>query len=347
MNGILNCTIDELEKTFLNNGFSKYRAKQIFVWLYRFGSRTFDKMTNISKNMRDELAKMFYIYRPKVANVAHSRDGTIKFLFQLTDLNTIETVFIPETKRNTICISTQVGCTVGCKFCNTGYNGFVRNLTTEEIISQFLAVKDYLHLWDTATERLSNIVYMGMGEPLFNYENVLKSMQNLMCDENEGISRRRITLSTSGIAPVIERLAKDLPCRLAISLHAPNDNIRSKIMPINNVYNIESILNACRTYSYYHKYLKITFEYLLLKDINDTDDCAHELIALLKNINAKVNLIQFNPWKGCSFTPSKKAQRFSAILQKAGLEAPIRARRGIDIMAACGQLQSHGREERI
>ena len=347
MDGILNCTIGELEKIFENNGFPKYRAKQVFVWLYRFGSRAFDGMTNISRNMQNELSKMFYIYRPIIANVRHSNDGTIKFLFQLADLNTIETVFIPETRRNTICISTQVGCTVGCKFCNTGYNGFIRNLTAEEIISQFLAVKDYLKLWDSEKERLSNIVYMGMGEPLFNYENVLKSMQNLMYDENEGISRRRITLSTSGIAPVIEQLAKDLPCRLAISLHAPNDYIRSQIMPINNIYNIESILNACKIYSNYHKYLKITFEYLLLKDINDTDECAHELIALLKPIHAKVNLIQFNQWKGCSFAPSKRAQRFSNILQKAGLEAPIRARRGVDIMAACGQLQSHGREERI
>lgn len=347
MNGILNFTIDELEKIFENNGLHKYRAKQIFVWLYRFGARAFDGMTNISQNMRNELARMFYIYRPTVANVRHSSDGTMKFLFQLADLNTIETVFIPEMKRNTICISTQVGCTVGCKFCNTGYNGFVRNLTAEEIISQFLAVKDYLKLWDSEKERLSNIVYMGMGEPLFNYKNVLKSMQNLMYDENEGISRRRITLSTSGIAPVIEKLAKDLPCRLAISLHAPNDNIRSKIMPINNIYNIESVLNACKIYSYYHKYLKITFEYLLLKDVNDTDDCAHSLVALLQNINAKVNLIQFNPWKGCLFATSQRAQKFSNILQKSGLEAPIRARRGIDIMAACGQLQSHGREERI
>ena len=347
MDGILNCTVDELENIFVNNGVPKYRASQVLVWLYRFGLRSFNEMTNISKNMRDELAKMFYIYRPKIANVSHSNDGTMKFLFQLADLNTIETVFIPETQRNTICISTQVGCTVGCKFCNTGYNGFVRNLTTEEIISQFLAVKDYLKLWDSEKERLSNIVYMGMGEPLFNYKNVLKSMQNLMYDENEGISRRRITLSTSGIAPVIEKVAKDLPCRLAISLHAPNDNIRSQIMPINNIYNIESVLNACKIYSNYHKYLKITFEYLLLKDINDTDDCAHELIALLKNINAKVNLIQFNHWKGCLFAPSNRAQAFSDILRKAGLESPIRARRGIDIMAACGQLQSHGREEQI
>lgn len=347
MNGILNCTIDELEKIFENNGLPKYKATQVFVWLYRFGSKTFEGMTNISQSMRNELAKMFYIYRPTIANVRHSNDGTIKFLFQLADWNTIETVFIPEIRRNTICISTQVGCTVGCKFCNTGYNGFVRNLTTEEIISQFLAVKDYLKLWDSEKDRLSNIVYMGMGEPLFNYENVIKSMRNLMYDEKEGISRRRITLSTSGIAPVIEQLAKDLPCRLAISLHAPNNSIRSKIMPINNIYNIESILNACKTYSHYHKYLKITFEYLLLKDINDTDDCAHELVALLQNVNAKVNLIQFNSWKGCSFIPSQRTQKFSNILQKSGLEAPIRARRGTDIMAACGQLQSHGREEQI
>lgn len=347
MSGILNCTLAALEQIFEHDGLPIYRAKQVFTWLYRFGITSFSEMTNISKDLRSKLAKIFYIYRPKIANAAHSRDGTIKFLFQLSDLNTIETVFIPEFQRNTICISTQVGCAVGCKFCNTGYNGFVRNLTTEEIVSQFLAVKDYLNLWHPGKERLSNIVYMGMGEPLFNYENVMKSMQNLMQDEKECISRRRITLSTSGIAPVLEKIARALPCRLAISLHAPSNNIRSKIMPINDIYNIESVLKACKTYSKYHKYLKITFEYLLLKDINDMDTCAYELITLLNDINAKVNIIQLNSWEGCRFEVSRRANEFAKILQKAGVEAPIRSRRGADIMAACGQLKPNGREERI
>ena len=338
--GILNYSISDLEKSLINLGLPKFRAKQILVWLYRFGKNSFFEMTNIGKELQTKLDEMFYIYRPEITKVSKSKDGTIKFLLRLNDSNTIETVFIPETKRNTICVSSQVGCTVGCKFCNTGYNGFLRNLSTEEIISQFLIVKDYLNLWDPESERLSNIVFMGMGEPLFNHENVLKAIDNLMSDEKEGLSRRKITLSTSGISPIIEKIAKDLPCRLAISLHAPNNKIRSKIMPINDIYNIESVLKACKKYSEHHEYLKITFEYLLLKDINDTKECAFELIDLLKDINAKVNLLQFNSWEGCDFEPSKRAEAFSKILQKAGIEAPIRTRRGEDIMAACGQLRS-------
>ena len=338
--GILNYSLSEIESLMLELGCPKFRAKQIFLWLYRFGKNSFFEMTNIGKDLQIKLDEIFYIHRPKVANIAKSKDGTIKFLLELNDKNTIETVFIPESKRNTICVSSQVGCAVGCKFCNTGYNGFIRNLSTEEIVSQFLVVKDYLNLWDQKAERLSNIVFMGMGEPLFNHKNVLKAINNLMLDEKEGLSRRKITLSTSGISPIIEKIAKDLPCRLAISLHAPNDQIRSQIMPINDVYNISSIMDACRKYSEYHSYLKITFEYLLLKGINDSKECALELIDLLKNLNAKVNILQFNSWDGCSFEPSSNAKDFSAILQKSGLEAPIRTRRGEDVMAACGQLSA-------
>ena len=338
--GILNYTLTELEKILADEGLPKFRAEQIFIWLYRFGKTSFFEMTNIGKDLQNKLDQMFYIYRPQIAKVSRSKDGTIKFLLKMSDTNTIETVFIPEAKRNTICVSSQVGCSVGCKFCNTGYNGFLRNLSAEEIISQFLIVKDHLNLWDSESERLSNIVFMGMGEPLFNHENVLKVIKNLMSDEKEGLSRRKITLSTSGISPILEKIAENLPCRLAISLHAPNDTIRSQIMPINNIYNIESILRACQVYSKHHEYLKITFEYLLLKDINDSKDCALELINLLKNINAKVNLLQFNSWDGCNFKPSDRAEKFSSILQRAGIEAPIRTRRGEDIMAACGQLSS-------
>lgn len=341
--GILNYTKEELEKTLVDLKLAKFRATQILIWLYRFGKTSFLDMTNIGKDLQQVLDEKFYIYRPKIAKVSKSKDGTIKFLLELYDSNKIETVFIPEEKRNTICVSCQVGCSVGCKFCNTGYNGFLRNLSAEEIISQFLTVKDYLNLWDSNSERLTNIVFMGMGEPLFNYDNVLTVIKNLMLDEKEGLSRRKITLSTSGIAPVLEKLAEELPCRLAISLHAPNDEIRSKIMPINNIYNISSILRACKKYSRHHEYLKITFEYLLLKGINDTETCAFELIDLLKGINAKINLLQFNSWEGCSFEPSLKAEQFSKILQKAGIEAPIRTRRGEDIMAACGQLSSNNK----
>lgn len=341
--GILNFTLDKLREVFKDYGIPAFRANQIFMWIYKFGKTSFFDMTNIKKDLQTKLNDMFYIYRPEVAKISKSIDGTTKFLFELKDGNKIESVFIPEEKRNTICISSQVGCLVGCKFCNTGYNGFVRNLTMEEIITQFLAVKDQLNLWNNIDDRLSNIVFMGMGEPLFNYQNVLDSIENIISDENDGLSRRKITVSTSGIVPILKKIAKDLPCRLAISLHAPNDEIRDKIMPINKKYNISSILEACKDYTKYHPYLKITFEYLLLKDINDSKKSALELVKLLKGINAKVNLIQFNSWEGCNFQPSERVKEFAKILKSSGLEAPIRSRRGEDIMAACGQLSSNNR----
>jgi 23S rRNA (adenine2503-C2)-methyltransferase len=239
-------------------------------------------------------------------------------------------------------VSSQVGCAIGCKFCNTGYHGFIRNLSTEEIVSQFLIVKDYLDLWHSKTERLSNIVFMGMGEPMLNHKNVLRAIDLLISDETDGVSRRKITLSTSGIADVLKNIAKDLPCRLAVSLHAPNDSIRSKIMPINNIHNIRSILEACDEYKRHHEYLKITFEYLLLDGVNDSRECAYELLQLLSGRNYKVNLLQFNSWQGCQFEASSrnKVLDFARILKQGGIEAPIRARRGEDIMAACGQLKS-------
>lgn len=341
--GILNLTLDKLKKILNENSIPAFRANQIFLWLYRFGKTSFFDMTNLGKNLQSKLDGMFYIYRPKIAKISKSKDGTTKFLFELSDRNKIESVFIPEEKRNTICISSQVGCLVGCKFCNTGYNGFIRNLTTEEIITQFFAVKDQLNLWNNTDDRLSNIVFMGMGEPLFNCENVLDSIENIISDENEGLSKRKITVSTSGITPVLKKIARELPCRLAISLHAPNDEIRDKIMPINKKYNISSILEACREYTKYHPYLKITFEYLLLKDINDSQECAIQLVKLLNGINAKVNLIQFNSWEGCDFQSSEKVKKFARFLKSSGLEAPIRSRRGEDIMAACGQLSSNNK----
>lgn len=255
---------------------------------------------------------------------------------------TIETVFIPSKKRNTICVSSQVGCVVGCKFCNTGYNGFKRSLSTEEIVGQYFIVKDYLGLWGDSDERLSNIVYMGMGEPLYNINNVLKSIDSIIYDEKEGLSRRKITVSTSGIVPVMKDIIKDLKCRLAISLHAPNNKIRSEIMPINDIYDIDSLIDVCREYCEYHPSMRITFEYLLLKDINDSKECAYELVDLIRGLNAKVNIIQFNSWEGSTFIPSpkKRVLDFVKILEDSGIEAPIRERRGEDIMAACGQLKS-------
>jgi 23S rRNA (adenine2503-C2)-methyltransferase len=347
-NGILNYSKEELSETLKSIGGKKFRAEQILVWLYRFGTTSFFDMTNIGKSLQKQLDEMFYIYRPSISKVLESKDGTIKFSLELQDGNTIESVFIPEEKRNTICVSSQVGCSVGCRFCNTGYHGFIRNLSTEEIISQFLIVKDYLKLWN-GEDRLSNVVFMGMGEPLLNYENVLKTINNLMIDDVEGLSRRKITVSTSGISPILMKIAKDLPCRLAVSLHAPNDSIRSGIMPINDIYNIESLLTACKEYTKCHEYLRITFEYLLLNGVNDSKECARELLELLKDLNAKVNLLQLNSWGNCGFKPSSKKQvsQFANILNNGGLEAFIRTRRGEDIMAACGQLSSNNRDKNM
>ncbi|MDR2666547.1 MAG: 23S rRNA (adenine(2503)-C(2))-methyltransferase RlmN [Holosporales bacterium] len=339
--GVLNCSKLELQKILIENGFPKFKADQIFIWLYRFGKTSFFDMSNIGKNDQNTLEKLFYIYRPRIVDTKHSADGTIKFLLELSDQNTIETVFIPDTKRNTICISSQVGCCVGCKFCNTGKAGFVRNLYTEEIVSQFLIVKDYLNLWQS-DERLSNIVFMGMGEPLFNHQNVLRAIENLMTDEKEGISRRKITLSTSGVTDVLSQIIEKLQCRLAISLHAPNNEIRRKIMPINNVHKIEDIISVCKAYTKYHEYMKITFEYLLLSGINDSKKDAEGLVELLSGINGKVNLLQFNAWDGCDFeaSPEKTVLQFAQVLKNKGITVSIRAKRGEDIMAACGQLSS-------
>ena len=338
--GILNYTKPQLEKIFSENNIQHFRVSQVLQWLYRYGKKDFSEMTNLSAELKGKLSKMFYICRPKIVQSLTSSDGTIKFLLEMSDGAKVETVFIPEQKRATLCVSSQVGCAVGCKFCNTGYNGFVRNLTTEEIVSQFLVVKDFLNLWKTDSKRLSNVVFMGMGEPLFNWDNVSAGIENLMLDEKEGLSRRKITISTSGITPVLQKIVQNLPCRLAISLHAPNDFIRSKIMPINSLYNISSIIKVCKEYCKYHEYLKITFEYLLLKDVNDSDDCAFELVHILRDINSKVNLLQFNSWDGCKFLPSERVLKFSKILEQNGIEAPIRERRGEDIMAACGQLSA-------
>ncbi|MDR1233954.1 MAG: 23S rRNA (adenine(2503)-C(2))-methyltransferase RlmN [Holosporales bacterium] len=342
---ILNLSEEDLISFLVDKGIPKYRGRQIFTWIYRFGKTSFVDMTNIDKALRRKLDDWFYIHRLRIIGINKSKDGTIKFLLKLHDDNTIETVYIPEIRRNTICVSSQVGCAVGCKFCNTGHHGFIRNLMTEEIIAQYLIVRDYLNTNPTQSEesrRVSNIVFMGMGEPLLNHQNILKAVTNLMSDEETGISRRKITISTAGITDILEEVAKELPCRLAISLHAPNDAIRSSIMPINNKYNIESIIMACRKYSEHHGYLKITFEYLLLNGINDSNECASELLKLIRHLNAKVNLLQFNQWDGCSFMPSppERVIKFAEILGRGGIEAPIRHRRGEDISAACGQLRS-------
>jgi 23S rRNA (adenine2503-C2)-methyltransferase len=338
--GILNFTKEELREILLEHGFQKFRLEQVFMWIHRFGKRSFYEMTNLSKKVQDELNEIFYIFRPVVSNIQKSSDGTVKFLLELEDGKTIESVFIPDQRRNTLCVSSQVGCSLGCKFCHTGHCGSQRNLTTEEIISQVIEAKDCLQLW--AGKKLTNIVFMGMGEPLLNVKNVLKSVDILTDDEKQGLSRRKITISTSGIVPILNEISKSLKTKLAVSLHAPNNELRSSLMPINDSYNLESLMNACRDYSKQHRSMRITFEYVMLRGINDTEECAIELIKILKGINSKVNIIPFNKWIGCEFSPSssKTIKNFVEILKSGGLDVTIRLSRGKDVMAACGQLKS-------
>ncbi len=344
MKGILNFTIEELKVQFNDIGLVKFRVDQVIDWIYDKGVTSFNQMTNLNFQTQRLLSNNYYIYRPKISKINKSVDGTIKFLLLLDDNMTIETVFIPENHRNTICVSTQVGCAVGCKFCNTGYNGFKRNLTAEEIIGQVLVIKDYVDSWCNVANKISNIVIMGMGEPLYNWHNVSIALENFkLGSERQGINHKHITLSTSGVVPVLEKIIPILKCNLAISLHAPNSTVRSTIMPINDLYHLDSLLAVCRNYNMLYPDKLITFEYLLLNGVNDSPAMVKQLIKLLHGIKCKINLIQFNSWaggkyQGCS---SEKMQDFRKLLIKSGINATIRHSRGKDIMAACGQLQSH------
>ena len=329
-------------------GEKAFRAKQLWQWIYFRGETDFDKMSNLSKDLRAKLKENYTLNRPKIVAEQISNDKTHKWLLEFDDGERIETVYIPEEDRGAVCISTQVGCAVGCKFCHTGSQKITRNLTAGEIVAQFMVARDAYGEWPSPTSEtryLSNIVVMGMGEPLLNKDNTFKALRILSDGDGIAISKRRITLSTSGIAPNIESVATDLGVKLAISLHAPNNEKRSQIMPINQRYPIEEVLKACQKYQDIMGMSRmITFEYLMLKNFNDTPDDAKELIALMKkyNIGAKFNLIPFNPWPSCGFEPSSnnKVHNFSKILEAAGYEAPIRVARGQDILAACGQLKS-------
>lgn len=339
---------EEIAQEIAKIGEKPFRAKQLWQWLYLKGVTDFDKMSNLSKELRAKLKENYSITRPKIVAEQISRDKTHKWLLEFSDGQRIETVYIPEEDRGAVCISTQVGCAVGCKFCHTGSQKITRNLTAGEIVSQFMVARDAYQEWPTPTDEtryLSNIVVMGMGEPLHNPENVVKALKILSDGEGIAISKRKITLSTSGIAPKIPLVATDIGVKLAISLHAPNNAKRSQIMPINDRYPLEEVMKACQEYQRLSGHNRfITFEYLMLKDFNDTPDDAHELIELMKKykIGAKFNLIPFNPWPGCSYEPSSnnRVRAFSKLLEDAGYEAPIRVARGQDILAACGQLKS-------
>jgi 23S rRNA (adenine2503-C2)-methyltransferase len=333
-----------LENKLVEIGEKPFRAKQIWNWIYARGALSFDEMTNISKETRTVLAKHFSISRPEISKDLISSDGTRKWLVKFSDCKEVEVVFIPEETRGTLCISSQVGCTLACKFCHTGTQTWVRNLETYEIISQILIAKDLIGDWDKNNRRLTNIVFMGMGEPFFNYENVAETVRILNDTEGLDMSARKTTISTSGLVPEILRCAEELKTNLAISLHATNDKLRTDIMAINKKYPLADLMKACQVYNKLNPNQKITFEYVMLQGVNDKEEHAKELINLINkyNLNAKINLIPFNPWEGCEYTNSQQQTilRFQTILKNAKLVAPVRKTRGEDVMAACGQLKS-------
>ena len=330
------------------------RINQLWQWLYVYGSRDFSEMTSLSKDLRQTLLSHYTLERPVISQKQVSQDGTRKYLFKLHDNYEIETVYIPEAGRGTICISSQVGCTLSCRFCHTGTQRLVRNLEPHEITSQLVAVRDDLEDWvnqdnqrNHETRRVTNIVMMGMGEPLYNTDNVIRALKTMTDGDGLSLSRRRVTLSTSGVVPDIHRIGKDTGVMLAISLHAVNDELRNELVPLNKKYPIAELLETCRTYPGISNARRITFEYVMLKDMNDSDEDAYSLVKLLKNIPAKINLIPFNPWTGSPYECSswERIESFAAIINRAGYASPIRTPRGRDIMAACGQLKSESVKE--
>lgn len=344
---LVGLNLEELTAHLAEIGEPKFRAKQIYQWVYVHGATSFEQMTNLSKDLRARLAEKFSLTRPKIVTEQISKDKTHKWLLEFADGQRIETVYIPESDRGSVCISTQVGCAVGCTFCHTGSQKITRNLTAGEIVSQFMVARDVYKEWPSTSQEnrlISNIVVMGMGEPLHNVDNVIAALKLLTDGDGIAISKRKVTLSTSGIVPNMLRIAKETGVKLAVSLHAPNNEKRSQIMPINKRYPIEEILQACQEYQKIVTSRFITFEYLMLDGINDSLDDARQLIDLMKKfkIGAKFNLIPFNPWPGCPYKPSSnnRVHAFAKELEKAGFAAPIRIARGQDILAACGQLKS-------
>ena len=330
------------------------RVGQIWQWIYEKGVRDFSKMTNLAKPYREALEKKFLISVPEIISKNISHDGTRKYLMRIDGGHEIETVYIPEENRGTLCISSQVGCTLTCSFCHTGTQRLVRNLTSSEIIGQILVARDDLGEWPNQEapkpkpRLLSNVVLMGMGEPLYNFDNVRDAMKIAMDPEGVALSRRRITLSTSGVVPEIAKTAEEIGCQLAISFHATTDEVRDKLVPINKKWNISKLLETLKNYPKLSNSERITFEYVMLKNINDSDEDAHRLVKLIKGIPAKINLIPFNEWPGSPFERSdwKQIKSFSDIIYRAGYASPIRTPRGEDIMAACGQLKSATEKKR-
>jgi 23S rRNA (adenine2503-C2)-methyltransferase len=353
------------EEAGLDAKAAKLRAKQVFHWLYHRGVTDFEAMTDIAKPMRPWLAERFVIGRPDVVEAQHSVDGTRKWLLRTADGHDFEMVFIPDETRGTLCVSSQVGCTLTCSFCHTGTMKLVRNLTPGEIVGQVMLARDALGEWPRGTmvsdadaideddeaghytadgRLLTNIVMMGMGEPLYNFDHVRDALKLVMDGDGLALSKRRITLSTSGVIPMMERCGEEIGVNLAVSLHGVRKEVRDELVPLNRKYGIEDLLQACADYPGASNARRITFEYVMIKDKNDSDDDARELVRLLReyNLPAKVNLIPFNPWPGAGYETStpERIRRFSEIVFEGGFSAPVRTPRGRDIDAACGQLKT-------
>ena len=349
---LVGLTRDQLRAALIAAGTPEKQAKmregQLWQWVYHWGVRDFAAMTNLAKDYRALLAAHFVIEVPQVVTRQISADGTRKYLVRIAGGHEVEVVYIPEEDRGTLCISSQVGCTLTCSFCHTGTQKLVRNLTAAEIVGQVMLARDDLDEWPVQgapkveTRLISNIVLMGMGEPLYNFENVRDAMRIVMDGEGIALGRRRITLSTSGVVPEIARTATEIGCLLAVSFHATTDEVRDQLVPINKRWNIATLLDALRDYPGLSNSERITFEYVMLQGVNDSKEDAYRLVDLLKGIPAKVNLIPFNEWPGAPYKRSSgnRIHAFADIIHNAGYASPIRTPRGEDIMAACGQLKS-------
>ena len=349
---LIGMTRDDLRAALAELGVAdkqlRMRVSQIWSWLYAHGVDEFDQMTNVAKDLRDKLAAAYTLDRLEMAEAQVSEDGTRKYLFRLSDGQLVETVYIPEMGRGTLCVSSQVGCTLTCRFCHTGTQKLVRNLSAAEITGQMVAARDDLDDWgqneqsNSGTRKVTNVVMMGMGEPLYNSDNVADALNVMSDGDGLSLSKRRITLSTSGVVPEIPDIGEKTGVMLAISLHAVTDELRDELVPLNKKYPIEDLLAACRNWPGLSNAKRITFEYVMLKDVNDSDADARAFVKLLAGIPAKINLIPFNPWPGAPYECSDDArmQRFADIVNRAGYASPVRRPRGRDIMAACGQLKS-------
>ena len=351
---LLGLSPDELKAALIGAGVAEksapMRVRQLWNWIYVHGARDFAAMSNLAKDFRGAMAQRFILARPEIVSEQVSGDGTRKWLLRGEGGQEFETVFIPEPGRGTLCVSSQVGCTLNCRFCHTGTQKLVRNLTPGEIVGQVMVARDALGDWPSTAEgrRLTNVVMMGMGEPLYNFDNVKAALAIVADGDGLALSKRRITLSTAGVVPMIKRAGDEIGSALAISLHAVRDEIRDVLVPLNRKYPLKELLDACRAYPGVSNSRRVTFEYVMLKDVNDSLADARELVRAIRGIPAKINLIPFNPWPGAPYQCSDwdQIEKFAEVLNRAGYASPVRTPRGRDIMAACGQLKSESVKQR-